>query len=84
MKIKKPGMVMIIADHEWTRFARLGYTQVKDEPKAQKPSEVTPDEKHAPEALEMTKAQIMAELDKKGIVYNNRANKTELLELLNA
>lgn len=84
MKIKKPGLVMIIADHEWPRFAKMGYVQVKDEPKAPKPSEITPDEKHAPEALEMTKAQIMAELDKKGIAYNNRANKTELLELLNA
>lgn len=86
MKIKMDGHARIIEDHEWPKYQRIGYSRVMEAPKPQVASVDSPKVESAPKALEtpdMTKAEIMAKLDKKKIAYTPRSSKAELLELLN-
>jgi hypothetical protein len=83
MKIKKNGHTRTIRDNDWARFARMGYSKVVDTPKAPQPTKGSTAVEKTPEAPEITRAQLMAQLDQLGIKYDTRANKATLLALVN-
>lgn len=83
MKIKKNGHTRTIRDNDWARFARMGYSKVVETPKAPQATKGSPAVEKSPEAPEITRAQLMAQLDKMGVKYDKRANKAELTALVN-
>lgn len=74
MLIKGIGHYKTIPDHLWKHYKALGYIQVDAPNIAVKPQE-------SPK-IERTKEDVFKELDEKGIEYDKRAKKADLIKLL--
>jgi len=84
MLVRGIGHFKTIADNQWDKYKRMGYKQVVEPKVAVKPQESLPVEKPiVVEALvEVTKEQVCKSLDAKGIKYDKRSKKADLMKLL--